>query len=778
MKKNLPSNVLILLFILIFVENTFSQWVNSQGAEYVVGQPDFVTSNSGGGVNGLNSSSCVAIDYLHNKMYVSDGLNHRVLRYSYPLNSPFNATPEMVFGQVDFSSVMSNQGTSPSASTLHTPLKIIVYNSDLWVADAGNNRILRYNNAWNVSTNSPNADFVVGQRNLNYSTQGTSDSTFYNPVAMSIDGSGNMWVTDRLNNRILKFSNIYSQSIIAHANVVFGQTGFSAFSTPGICTQNNMWEPNDVVFIGTTMYISDTKYNRILVYRNAASLGTNPNADFVFGQSDFVTSTNGGASQGLFEPKGLATDESGRLYIADNQYHRIMIFNNANALNYNNPNASNYIAQKNNSTNQPTNAQPACEIGRVNSPAFLCYDLSKKILWCGDEGNNRITGYSYNKTQATTIRFFNFLTSQVSISWKRGNGDNCAVFIKQTNTGSCTPVANVNYIASQTWNAGSQIGTSGWYCIYNGMDTTTTVYGLTDGIDYRVMVCEYSGNLTKQTYISTLANENPRTISTKKIQNIVYTPISTKKITDIDFPIDVSATSGLTVTLASSNSGIATIVSGNVHLVGIGSCNILVDQGGDATWDPAFQTKIFLRVTAGLPTVNTLSAVNIYTTDATVTGELITNGGATATFGMCWSTSTSPTISQNSLVLGTSMQTYSANIPNLIPNTTYYLRTFAYNSTGLVYGNQISFTTITNDLKEIENEVRIYPNPTSDLLYIKTESMLENRFEIYDITGKLILIEISESNLTVLNLSNWAKGIYVLKYNQNNFPITKKIIIK
>ena len=99
-----------------------------------------------------------------------------------------------------------------------------------------------------------------------------------------------------------------------------------------------------------------------------------------------------------------------------------------------------------------------------------------------------------------------------------------------------------------------------------------------------------------------------------------------------------------------------------------------------------------------LPTISTLSVTNITETTA-VAGVNITSDGGTEIFhrGVAYNTHPNPTISdsdeEDSYSGGTGSFTF--NLTGLQPNTTYYVRAFASNSKGYVYGEEVSFTTQT-----------------------------------------------------------------------------------
>jgi uncharacterized protein (TIGR02145 family) len=94
------------------------------------------------------------------------------------------------------------------------------------------------------------------------------------------------------------------------------------------------------------------------------------------------------------------------------------------------------------------------------------------------------------------------------------------------------------------------------------------------------------------------------------------------------------------------------------------------------------------------PTVNTLEVTDIFSTTAKGLGEVVREGSSPVTArGACWSTSPSPTISDNKTTDGTGIGKYESSITGLTPNTTYYARAYATNSAGTSYRNDWTFKT-------------------------------------------------------------------------------------
>ncbi len=152
--------------------------------------------------------------------------------------------------------------------------------------------------------------------------------------------------------------------------------------------------------------------------------------------------------------------------------------------------------------------------------------------------NNQLMDYTTPVTQATNIVFSNITTSSFSASFTKGNGSNRIVFIKLGNTGTASPVNNTTYTASTIFMSGSQIGSSGWYCIYKGAGTSVTVTGLAPTQTYIVMVCEYNGSAGYEKYLTSSSTNNPNTqaaadYSTPSTQatNIVFSAVNTNRFT-------------------------------------------------------------------------------------------------------------------------------------------------------------------------------------------------------------------------------------------------------
>lgn len=104
----------------------------------------------------------------------------------------------------------------------------------------------------------------------------------------------------------------------------------------------------------------------------------------------------------------------------------------------------------------------------------------------------------------------------------------------------------------------------------------------------------------------------------------------------------------------------------------------------------------FKTATSGvtIPIVTTTAITGITQTTAQSGGAVTSDGNATVTSrGVCWNTSSNPTIANNKTIDGTGAGSFTSSLTGLLDNTIYYVRAYATNSSGTAYGNDVSFKT-------------------------------------------------------------------------------------
>jgi uncharacterized protein (TIGR02145 family) len=108
----------------------------------------------------------------------------------------------------------------------------------------------------------------------------------------------------------------------------------------------------------------------------------------------------------------------------------------------------------------------------------------------------------------------------------------------------------------------------------------------------------------------------------------------------------------------------------------------------------SYGNEVAFNTGCDLPMLTTSTPNSISISGAISGGNIAADGGCEITSrGVCWSTSSEPTLMNNSATSGTGTGSYTITITGLSANTTYYIRSFAINAKGTAYGNQFSFTT-------------------------------------------------------------------------------------
>jgi len=99
---------------------------------------------------------------------------------------------------------------------------------------------------------------------------------------------------------------------------------------------------------------------------------------------------------------------------------------------------------------------------------------------------------------------------------------------------------------------------------------------------------------------------------------------------------------------------------------------------------------------SGLAVLSTAAISSISQTGAQSGGNITSDGGNPVTArGICWSTTASPTVTDQKTMNGSGIGSFTAVLTSLTPEIKYFVRAYATNSKGTAYGNELSFTTPT-----------------------------------------------------------------------------------
>ena len=109
----------------------------------------------------------------------------------------------------------------------------------------------------------------------------------------------------------------------------------------------------------------------------------------------------------------------------------------------------------------------------------------------------------------------------------------------------------------------------------------------------------------------------------------------------------------------------------------------------------AYGEQVKFTTELGVPVVITDSVYRITAHTAKCKGHVESDGGYPVTKrGTCWSKKPDPTIDDDCTDDGSGIGEFTSTLKDLLENTTYYIRTYATNSTTTTYGEQIIITTL------------------------------------------------------------------------------------
>jgi uncharacterized protein (TIGR03437 family) len=109
---------------------------------------------------------------------------------------------------------------------------------------------------------------------------------------------------------------------------VLGQPDFTTTTENITANQSSLRLPTAVASDGVHVVVADTNHNRVLIWNRIPTTNNTP-ADVVVGQPDFThTSIPGNLpnAKAMRGPQGVWI-QNGKLYVADTQYNRVLIFN-------------------------------------------------------------------------------------------------------------------------------------------------------------------------------------------------------------------------------------------------------------------------------------------------------------------------------------------------------------------------------------------------------------------------------------------------------------------
>ncbi len=248
----------------------------------------------------INDPEGVAVDGSGN-VYIADTLNNRIRK----VDSSGVITTFAGTGSYGF----SGDGGQATAARLRRPEDVAVDGSgNIYIADSSSHRVRKVDSAGVITTFAG-----TGQRGIRGDGGPATSANIQQPVAIALDGSGNLYIADLHNDRIRKVDSSGIITTVALGDHTFGGDG-------GRATSALLNRPYDVALDGSgNVYIADTFNERIRKVDSSGTITTFAGT----GTAGFSGDGGPATEAQLNRPIGVAVDGSGNLYIADGLNYRI-----------------------------------------------------------------------------------------------------------------------------------------------------------------------------------------------------------------------------------------------------------------------------------------------------------------------------------------------------------------------------------------------------------------------------------------------------------------------
>lgn len=295
---------------------------DGKSADVVLGQPDFTSE----GEKLLRLPTGVVIH--QGRLIVADAWHHRLLIWN-RIPEANNTPPDYAIGQPDLDSTEPNRGNpAPSADSLYWPYGFGFAGGLFWIADTGNRRVLGWPHL--PAANEPaqiilgQSDFISGEENRGASANARS---FRWPHAIA-GNAHHLFIADAGNHRVLGWNPIPTSD--CDATLVLGQQNFTSASEFPYVPQGPARQrfPYCLALEGSRLAVADTANNRILLWDKIPS--SSAPAQHVLGQPHFDVHGENQWKAITHEtfcwPYGIWL-HSGRLAVADSGNNRVTLWN-------------------------------------------------------------------------------------------------------------------------------------------------------------------------------------------------------------------------------------------------------------------------------------------------------------------------------------------------------------------------------------------------------------------------------------------------------------------
>ncbi|GAB3993632.1 hypothetical protein GCM10028807_29390 [Spirosoma daeguense] len=481
----------------------------------------------------LDNPNSVAVDSVGN-LYIADFKNHRIRK----VNTSGIITTIAGNGTFGF----GGDGGLATSANLYYPRGVAIDRTgNLYIADFYNYRVRKVSTAGIITTVAGNGTFGFGGDG----GPATSASLSY-PYGVSVDGSGNLYVADRENQRIRKVTTLGVISTVAGS----GNLGFSGDGGPA--TSASLAYPTDVVADSLgNLYIADPNNQRIRKVSTSGVISTIAGT----GLPTFGGDGGPALNANMAYPSGVAVDALGNVFVADQGNNRIRKVNTSGIIN---TIAGNGTLGFGGDNGPAPNAN-------LYYPTDVVTDKAGN-LFIADQGNNRIR-------KVTTSGIITTIAGNGSYGFS-GDGGNATSATLANPYGVAIDGSGNLYIADQKNQRIRKVSTSG---------IITTIAG--------------NGNIGfgGDGGLATLANlDNPSAVSIDGNGNLFITDLGNQRIRKVN-------TSGVITTVAGNGSSGFGGDGGNATLASLNNPDgIAVDESGNLYVADRYNDRIRKVSSAGI----------------------------------------------------------------------------------------------------------------------------------------------------------------------------------
>ena len=250
------------------------------------------------------------------KLWVSDPDANRVVAFPNAATAATGSPLSVVLGQA----TATDSDSGLSQTRLNGPRGLSIDTAgNLYVADYGNHRVLRFNNVAAKTTGAA-ADAVLGQQDYITASTSAGAALLKNPSGVASDSQGHLWVADQGKNRIVRYNTPLTNAPLDAPSGTLGGAGSISGS--------GMNQPSSIAIDSSgSLWVMDYAFNRALRFDNAAAKPNGASADGVLGAPDLTTSLYNCRNRHAFaRPEGLFLDAARNLWIGDQANARVMKF--------------------------------------------------------------------------------------------------------------------------------------------------------------------------------------------------------------------------------------------------------------------------------------------------------------------------------------------------------------------------------------------------------------------------------------------------------------------